>query len=51
MAALVQVLSRLSATTNIETETLKMLAIFSGTGLLVSILFAACGLDVGAEFF
>lgn len=51
MAALVQVLSRLSATTNIETETLKMLAIFSGVGLLVSILFAAFGLDLGAEFF
>ena len=51
MAALVQVLSRLSATTSIETETLKMLAIFSGAGLLASVLFAACGLDLGAEFF
>ena len=51
MTALVQAISRLSATTNIETETLKMLAIFSGTGLLVSVLFAAYGLDLGAEFF
>jgi hypothetical protein len=49
--AFVQAISRLSATTNIETETLKMLAIFSGAGLLVSILFAAGGLDLGAEFF
>jgi hypothetical protein len=51
MAALVQALSRLSVSTNVETETLKMLAIFSGAGLFVSLLCAAYGLDLGAEFF
>jgi hypothetical protein len=51
MAALVQAISRLTANTNIETETLKMFAIFSGAGLLVSLVCAAYGLDLGAEFF
>ena len=51
MTALARAISHLSVTTNIETETLKMLAIFSGAGLFVSILFAAYGLDIGAEFF
>jgi len=50
MIALVQAISWLSASTNIETETLKMLAIFSGAGLFVSILFAAYGLDLGRSF-
>jgi hypothetical protein len=50
MAALVQVWSRLSATANIETEAFKMLAMFSCAGLLFSLLFAACGLDLSAEF-
>jgi hypothetical protein len=51
MTALVQTLSRLSATTNIETETLKLLALFCGAGLLVSILFATAGLDLSPGFF
>jgi hypothetical protein len=51
MTALVQTISRLSASTNIETETLKMLAMLSGLGLFVSLLCAAYGLDLGAEFF
>ena len=51
MTALVQAISRLSANTNIETETLKMLAIFSGAGLFVSILFATYGLDLSPGFF
>ena len=51
MAALVQALSRLSASTNVETETLKVLAILSGAGLFVSILFASYGLDLTPEFF
>lgn len=51
MTSLVQAISRLSASTNIENETLKRLAIFCGAGPCVSLLCAACGLDLGAEFF
>ena len=51
MTALVQAISRLSAGTNVETETLKTLAMLSGAGLFVSLLYAAYGLDLGAEFF
>jgi hypothetical protein len=51
MAALVQALSRLSASTNVETETLKLLAIFCGAGLFVWILFATYGLDLSPGFF
>jgi hypothetical protein len=51
MAALVQAFSRLSGSTNVETETLKLLAIFCGAGLFVSILFATCGLDLSTGYF
>jgi hypothetical protein len=51
MTAFVQAISWLSASTNIEIETLKMLAILSGAGLFVSLLCVAYGLDLGAEFF
>jgi hypothetical protein len=51
MAAFVQALSRLSVDTNVETDTLKVLAILSGAGLFVSILFASYGLDLGPGFF
>jgi hypothetical protein len=51
MTTLVQAVSWLSASTNIEAETLKILTILSGTGLFVSLLCAAYGLDLGAEFF
>jgi hypothetical protein len=51
MTALVQAISRLSASTNIETETLKMIAIFSGAGLFVSLLCATYGLDLSPGFF
>jgi hypothetical protein len=51
MTALVQALSRLSASTDVETETLKLLAILSGAGLFVSILFATYGLDLSPGFF
>jgi hypothetical protein len=51
MTAFVQAISWLSASTTIETETLKMLAILSGAGLFVSLLCVAYGLDLGAEFF
>jgi hypothetical protein len=51
MAALVQALSRFSATTNIETETLKILAAFCCAGLVVSLLCATYGLDLSPGFF
>jgi hypothetical protein len=51
MAALVQALYRLSERTDVETETPKLLAIFCGAGLLVSLVCAAYGLDLGAAFF
>ena len=51
MAALVQALYRLSERTDLETETLKLLAIFCGAGLLVSIVLATYGLDLSPGFF
>jgi hypothetical protein len=50
MAAIAKVLSRTSGM-EIEVETLKTIAMFSGVGLLVSILFATYGLDLSAGFF
>jgi hypothetical protein len=50
MTALVQVLSKFGGT-NVETETLKLLAIFCGAGLAVSIVFATYGLDLSPGFF
>jgi hypothetical protein len=49
MTALVQVLSKFGGT-NVETETLKLLAIFCGAGLAVSIVFATYGLDLSPGF-
>jgi hypothetical protein len=50
MTVLVQTLSRFGGT-NVETETLKLLVVFSGAGLLVSIVFATYGLDLSPGFF
>jgi hypothetical protein len=50
MTALVQAFSRLSATTNIETETLKVIAAFCCAGLAASVLCATCGLDLSRAF-
>ena len=50
MAALVQALSQLGGT-DVETETLKLIAIFCGAGLFVSILFATYGVDLSPGFF
>jgi hypothetical protein len=50
MAAIAKVLSRASGT-YIDIATLKTLAIFSGAGLLVSLLFASYGLDLSSGFF
>jgi len=43
MAALVQALSRVSAGTSEQTETLQLIVLFCGAGLLVSILLAIYG--------
>jgi hypothetical protein len=51
MTALIQALSRFSNTSNIETETLKLLAMFCGAGLFISLLFASYGLDLSPGFF
>jgi len=51
MTALVQAISRLSATANIETGTLKLLAVFCCAGLVVSLLCATWGRDLSPGFF
>jgi hypothetical protein len=52
MTALVQAFSRLSAATNIDAETLKLLAIFCGAGLVFSIFMGlGYGLDLSPGFF
>jgi hypothetical protein len=51
MTALVQALSRISASTNIETEALKVVAAFCCAGLLVSLLCMTYGLDLSPGFF
>jgi hypothetical protein len=50
MTELVQALSRLGGT-NVEIETLKLLSMFCGAGLLISIVFATYGLDLSSGFF
>ena len=50
MTTFVRALSYVSRT-DIETEPLKMIAMFCGAGLLVSLLFASYGLDLSAGFF
>jgi hypothetical protein len=53
MTALVQALSRASAGTSEASETLKLMALISSAGLLVSVLFAIYGptLDLSSGFF
>jgi hypothetical protein len=51
MAALVQALSRLSASRDSETEILKVIVIFSAAGFFVSLLFATYGVDLSPGFF
>jgi hypothetical protein len=50
MTALVQAFSRLSSV-DVETETLKAVAMLCGVGLFVSLLFATYGLDLSPGFF
>ncbi len=51
MTALIQSISRLPISANLQTETLKWLALFCGAGLFVLILRAAYGLDLSPGFF
>jgi hypothetical protein len=51
MAAIARVLSRAFPTTNVEIETLKIIALFCGVGLVLSLLLATMGLDMSAGFF
>ncbi len=50
MAAIARVLSRVSGT-QIDIETLKIVAIVCGIGLSVSLIAASYGLDLSAGFF
>ncbi len=51
MAAIARVLSRAFPATSVEVENLKIIALFCGMGLLVSLLLATAGLDLSAGFF
>lgn len=50
MTALVQAFSR-ATLTETETDILKVIALFCGAGLFVSVLFATYGLDLSPGFF
>jgi len=50
MAAIAKVLSRATGT-EVDVEVLKTVTIFCGVGLLVSLLAAGYGLDLGAGYF
>ena len=47
MAALAKAFSR-ATRTNVDVEALKVIAIFSGAGLLLSLVVAMCGLNLRA---
>jgi hypothetical protein len=51
MAALVRVLARKFPSTDLEAQVLKQIALFSGAGLLVSMILMSYGLDLSAGFF
>jgi hypothetical protein len=50
MTALVQAISRFSAASNTDIETVKMLSLFCGIGLLVSLIVVACSVDLSIGF-
>jgi hypothetical protein len=50
MAAIARALTRISGT-QVEVESLKIIAMFCGTGLLISLLLATYGLDLSPGFF
>jgi hypothetical protein len=51
MAAIARILSRAFPETQFEVETLKIIMIFCGAGLMVSLLFLTYSLDLSAGFF
>ena len=52
MSAIARALSRtFPATSSLETETLRQLALLSGAGLLVSLVLMTYGLDLSPGFF
>jgi hypothetical protein len=51
MAAIVRVLTRALPKESLEIEILKQLALFSGAGLLVSLLMLTYGLDLSVGLF
>lgn len=50
MAAIAKVLSRVSGT-EVDVETVKIIALFCGAGLFVSLLLVSYGLDLSAGLF
>jgi hypothetical protein len=50
MAAIAKVLSRVSGT-EVDVETLRIIAMFCGVGLLLSLLLVSYGLDLSSGFF
>jgi hypothetical protein len=50
MAAITRAFSR-ALETQVDTENLKIIVIFSGAGLTVSLVLAICGLDLSAGLF
>jgi hypothetical protein len=51
MTAIIRALSRAFPATSPESEILKLLALFCGAGLLVSLILMTYGLDLSAGFF
>jgi hypothetical protein len=51
MAAIAKVLARKFPSTDLEVEVLKQIALFSGAGLLVSLVLMSYGLDLSPGFF
>jgi hypothetical protein len=51
MPAIAKTLARAFPATDVEAETLKIIALFCGVGLLVSLLLTTIGLDISAGFF
>jgi hypothetical protein len=51
MAAIARVLARKFPAIDLEVEVLKQIALFSGAGLLVSLILMSYGLDLSPGFF
>jgi hypothetical protein len=51
MTAIARTLARRIQINEIDTETLKLIVMFCGVGLLITLLFAAYGLDLAFDFF